>query len=123
MITLRPGLLVQAHMIVAIELSKDNGNPCIDVHTPDGQYWSIGPECGYPINMMTLIALGNEIDRQCREIGAAGVVSDQVKRMIDQRIDPDTFQRGEPMPNRDWPSAFGKGSINASRDLDDEIPF
>lgn len=123
MITLRPGLLVQAHMIVAIELSKDNGNPCIDVHTPDGQYWSIGPECGYPINQATLTALGNEIDRQCREIGAAGVMSDQVKRMIDQRIDPDDFQRGEPMPNRDWSTKPAINFDKLSRDLDDEIPF
>lgn len=114
MIRLRPGLLVSAHMIVGIELSTDDGNPCINVHTPDGAFWSISEaECNMPINETTLIALGAEIDKQCREIGAAGVVSDQVKRMIDNRVELETqFARKEPI-----------NFARLSRDLDDEPPF
>lgn len=106
MIRLRidPPLFVQAHMIVAIGLSFEGKEPELDVHSPDGSYWGLtAKDIGAPINAATITSLAAEIDKQCREIGAAGVVSDQVKRMIENRFDE--------------PAKLAK------HPFDDEIPF
>lgn len=118
MIKLRDHLLVSAHMIVSIELGTEAGQPCIEVYTPDGQYWSIiAKDLHVPeINDGLLIALANEIDRQLKEMGVAAFMDDKVKAAIDNRIEAEA--------KGDWPAP--KGTINfdkLSRDLDDEIPF
>ena len=105
---LSPPLLVSAHMIVGIELSPEKAT--IDVHTPDGQYWELTAEdIGAPINEQTLLSLAAEIDRQCKEHGAAVHMTRDVARAIENRIDPD-----------DEPFAR---ATKWNRNLDDEIPF
>lgn len=124
MIYLREGLLVSAHMIVGIELGVENGEPTIDVHTPDGAYWSVNAEdLRVPeINAGLLTALANEIDRQCKEIGVAAFMDAKVKAAIDNRIQDEWSPKdGFPITNKPG-SAFGK--LGGDRNLlDDEIPF
>lgn len=118
MIKLRDNLLVSAHMIVGIELGSEKDKPCIDVHSPDGSYWSISAEDLHvpEINDGLLIALANEIDRQCKEMGIAAFMDAKVKEAIDQRIQDEWSPKKEAKkPAID----FGK----LSRDFDDEIPF
>lgn len=110
MIKLRDNLLVSAHMIVGIEIGVENHKPCIDIHTPDGAYWSVNAEDLHvpEINAGLLTALANEIDRQCKEIGVAAFMDAKVKAAIDQRVE-----------TGDW-SPVKLGGV---RHIDDEIPF